>query len=253
MNAQRVIQGQMDTALSEVGIDQAKRLGRAISSSNFTEAYSSDLQRAYITAKLILDELDAPAPVVQKDQRLRERCLGDAEGKTFQNLAERAAAAKVSLSEFVAPGAETTAEVGRRAGDFFQCLGDAEGKTFQNLAERAAAAKVSLSEFVAPGAETTAEVGRRAGDFFQDLIKKHRTSAHVHILVVSHGKLLNCLLRHLHDSPHKYQLTNFYPSQAIRSHHNTGMTVIAIAPPSSQCRKYQLNFIKVNDTSHLHD
>jgi probable phosphoglycerate mutase len=45
-NRNGVIQGQLDTALNEDGIEQARLVGNALQSVLFDRAYSSDLRRA---------------------------------------------------------------------------------------------------------------------------------------------------------------------------------------------------------------
>lgn len=87
-NAERRIQGQSDTPLSERGLEQAARLAERLESVSFDHLFSSDSQRALHTAEVVLPGRDA-----QPDARLREMCYGTLEGKTRGELtgAEREA------------------------------------------------------------------------------------------------------------------------------------------------------------------
>jgi len=81
-NRNQIIQGHKDTPLNELGIQQARLTGQFLSQSQiqFDQIWSSDLQRAHKTAQVISEQLKDP-PSIQTDQRLRERFLGDLEGK----------------------------------------------------------------------------------------------------------------------------------------------------------------------------
>lgn len=78
------IQGQLDIPLNDKGRWQAERLARALAASERAAAiYSSDLLRAWDTARAVADSMrlqqtDAPG--------LRERGFGSYEGKTFPDL-----------------------------------------------------------------------------------------------------------------------------------------------------------------------
>jgi probable phosphoglycerate mutase len=79
-NAARRIQGQIDIGLNAIGQRQALAAGRWLSGAGIVAIYSSDLQRAWLTAQAIgsalgLDPVARPA--------LRERCYGIFEGLTY--------------------------------------------------------------------------------------------------------------------------------------------------------------------------
>jgi len=207
MNSKRLIQGHSDSVLSDIGIEQAKLLGRATTSTTFTKAYSSDLQRAYNTAKLMLSELQTPSPNIIKNVVLRERCYGEAEGRPAQEFIEEAAKTNISPHEYTPKGGESTQELNTRVSGFFKEL-------------------CELSE---------------------------TTTSNENILVVSHGGWIQALMRYLHSERNKYELKNFTPSNAIRIHYNTGVTIMSIAalPSESENRKYQVDILKMNDASHL--
>jgi broad specificity phosphatase PhoE len=81
-NAQRRWQGQADAPLSELGerqaFEAAQRLG------TFDGIFSSDLQRAALTAQIIADQI-AVGPVIG-DERLRENGAGEWEGLTSEDI-----------------------------------------------------------------------------------------------------------------------------------------------------------------------
>mmetsp|Transcript_19454 Transcript_19454/g.34695 ORF Transcript_19454/g.34695 Transcript_19454/m.34695 type:complete len:228 (-) Transcript_19454:281-964(-) len=86
-NRERRLQGQTDTELSDVGLDQARITGRFLRQkypNGFVTAVSSDLQRARITAECIV----ADSNQLQLDPRLREIHLGVFQGKSVQECVQ---------------------------------------------------------------------------------------------------------------------------------------------------------------------
>ncbi|MFW5705150.1 MAG: histidine phosphatase family protein [Nanoarchaeota archaeon] len=77
-NRDQISQGQSDYELSELGIVQAKKLANRLKNHNFDIAYISDLKRAKQTAEEILTFHKIPTIY---DKRLRERAIGNLEGK----------------------------------------------------------------------------------------------------------------------------------------------------------------------------
>lgn len=85
-NAERRIQGQIDIALNDTGHRQAALAGRWLRNAGIDAIYSSDLQRAWATARAIGDALGlSPAAVPE----MRERRYGIFEGLTFPELKAR--------------------------------------------------------------------------------------------------------------------------------------------------------------------
>lgn len=113
-NAERRIQGQLDSHLDETGVLQAKQVAPAIAALAPTLLHASDLSRARRTAEIV-GEACGLAPVL--DERLREQRLGERQGTTHE---EYAAAHPDEFARFKAgawdgiPGAETAAEVAER-------------------------------------------------------------------------------------------------------------------------------------------
>ncbi len=77
------IQGHSDTALDEIGIEQAKLLAAHCMFDKVDAVYSSDLQRARVTAEILAEKFNLP---VQTMPELREVNFGDWEGRTFSEL-----------------------------------------------------------------------------------------------------------------------------------------------------------------------
>ncbi len=115
-NSQR-IQGQLDSPLTENGIQEVHQLAKQLASLSFHSIYSSDLGRALQTAEILAATFQLP---IQKEVKLRERDFGPYNGKTRQEyeqeLAEQIAtyrqlsADKQRSYRFVS-GMETDAEL----------------------------------------------------------------------------------------------------------------------------------------------
>lgn len=85
-NRERRMQGQQDSPLSDTGMHQARRLGQRLADLSFSELYSSDLGRAYETARSVAEVTGHEIAV---DTRLRERHFGVFEGLTNDEIAFR--------------------------------------------------------------------------------------------------------------------------------------------------------------------
>ncbi|KAG6880254.1 hypothetical protein C0992_001822 [Termitomyces sp. T32_za158] len=80
-NRDGIVQGQLDTALNAVGLEQARMVGEKLRSIPFKIAFTSDLSRAVQTAETILAH--HPDVKLQKKIELRERFMGMLQGKTY--------------------------------------------------------------------------------------------------------------------------------------------------------------------------
>jgi len=76
-NVDQRVQGHLDVPLSERGVEQARRLAAWLAEERLDAIYSSDLQRARVTAEVI-----AKGRPVYDDRRLREAHFGLFEGLT---------------------------------------------------------------------------------------------------------------------------------------------------------------------------
>ena len=79
-------QGQTDIALSGEGIRQADLLTKNFPVDTLDIIYTSDLQRAFMTAERLAKKFSAP---LYADKALRELNFGAWEGLTYQEIAER--------------------------------------------------------------------------------------------------------------------------------------------------------------------
>ncbi len=82
-NATRRMQGQLDTELSLVGLEQARTAAAQLRGEGVTRIVSSDLSRALRTAEIVADVLGLD---VTLDERLRETHLGDWQGLTHAEV-----------------------------------------------------------------------------------------------------------------------------------------------------------------------
>lgn len=82
-NAVNRIQGQTDIPLNEAGLLQAECAGKRLKSKHFDVIYSSDLNRAMVTAQKIAD-----GRKIIPDERLREWDLGHWQGKLMSEVRE---------------------------------------------------------------------------------------------------------------------------------------------------------------------
>jgi len=76
-------QGHADIPLNPTGVEQARLIADELAPSRFTAIYSSDLQRALVTAQAIADRQGLP---VKTNPGLRELNLGDWEGSLVSEI-----------------------------------------------------------------------------------------------------------------------------------------------------------------------
>ena len=83
-NMERRLQGSTDIMLNEEGIRLARLTGEGLKNVYFDKIYSSPLTRAYDTACYIRGDRNIP---IVKDERIRELCFGNLEGKNLDEMA----------------------------------------------------------------------------------------------------------------------------------------------------------------------
>jgi 2,3-bisphosphoglycerate-dependent phosphoglycerate mutase len=82
-NVDTRIQGQLDIALNDTGLWQARRVAQALEDEPIAAIYASDLARAWRTAQ----EIAQPRGIdITADPGLRERAFGMFEGRTFADI-----------------------------------------------------------------------------------------------------------------------------------------------------------------------
>lgn len=118
-NAEKRMQGHLDSDLTSQGIRQAQLLGKKLASLPIDVCYTSDSPRAVKTAQLITQQLSLTP---KADSRLREIGMGTWEGRTRLEIAETD---QIEWQRFW------------EAPHLFQ--GDNGGETFQTLKTRSSA------------------------------------------------------------------------------------------------------------------
>ena len=92
-NRERRFQGRMDSALTDRGVEQARRMGRTlrhiIGVPTGWEMVTSPLARAHRTAVLMADEIGLPSSRIHHDERLMELGMGCWEGLTGPEIEAR--------------------------------------------------------------------------------------------------------------------------------------------------------------------
>ncbi len=113
-NREGRMQGNQDSPLSEVGTRQAEALGERLRALRFDAVYSSDSQRCLRTARIALDNPNAPLRI---KPQLRERHLGDWEGRLWREIAvenPEATGLYKHTGDFRPPNGESFFEVQQR-------------------------------------------------------------------------------------------------------------------------------------------
>lgn len=111
-NLEQRFQGQSDIPLNETGRKQVQALAERLAAEQFDAIYSSDLQRAAETAKIIC------VSQIHRDPRLREVHFGDWEGLTYDEIKakypEPLAAWEADIFKNAPPKGETLEELSVR-------------------------------------------------------------------------------------------------------------------------------------------
>lgn len=117
-NRKGISQGHLDTELNSTGKLQSKAAGRELKSEHIDAAYSSDLMRAEMTAKEILEY----HPKIELNSTLlfREQNKGIYEGKPRRVRDEKLVELKVPYHKFDFGGGETLEEVQRKVVTLFK-------------------------------------------------------------------------------------------------------------------------------------
>lgn len=106
------IQGHTDIGLNETGRWQASRLADALADESIAAFYASDLMRAYDTANAVAQRHGQQVSALPA---LRERCFGEFEGRTWDELREQfpdaSEAWRKRVPDFAPPGGESLLQV----------------------------------------------------------------------------------------------------------------------------------------------
>ncbi len=96
-NLENRFTGWVDVPLSEKGVKEAKSAGEKLKGMVFAKAFTSDLQRAQNTLKLILENMGVQALPIEKDKALNERHYGDLQGLNKSETAKKYGDAQVKI------------------------------------------------------------------------------------------------------------------------------------------------------------
>ncbi|XP_074308761.1 phosphoglycerate mutase-like protein 4 isoform X2 [Silene latifolia] len=137
-NAIGKMQGQLDVELNEVGRQQAVAVAERLSKeANISAIYSSDLKRALETAEMIAAKCGGLEVITDKD--LRERHLGDLQGRLYHELARVTPKAHASFKssrtdEEIPGGGESRDQLYQRCTSCLKRIGEAHRGESANLA-----------------------------------------------------------------------------------------------------------------------
>ncbi len=120
-NRERIIQGSMDSPLTDEGVRGAERLSVRLKETHFDFVITSPLYRAYRTAMIILKDRNIP---IIKDDSLKEINCGVFEGFTFTEIWLKHPELKAKLHSdplnFRYPGGESLTEFYDRVKNGFE-------------------------------------------------------------------------------------------------------------------------------------
>ncbi|KAJ8381767.1 hypothetical protein SKAU_G00025450 [Synaphobranchus kaupii] len=215
-NKDKLLQGQgVDLPLSETGLQQAEIVGNYLSDLKFTNAFSSDLQRARQTADIIMrNNLHCSGLEIVRDPLVKERSFGIAEGRPVDDLKNMASAAGQSCRNFTPPQGETPEQVKLRIKEFMRVLflrmvADHSGPDGQQEgAGQSEAASTSDDE-------TDGPLPSQPDDGL--------LGVSAHALVVSHGAYMRVVVRYLLEDLHCSVPPNVEASQLFSACPNTGI------------------------------
>lgn len=114
-NATRRMQGQLDTELSAVGVEQARAAAQLMKDAGVTRIVSSDLSRARRTAEIVAATLGLE---VSEDARLRETHLGEWQGLTHREVDDWSEGIRAhwrNNADWAPPAGESRLDVAKRA------------------------------------------------------------------------------------------------------------------------------------------
>ena len=147
-NRAHALQGRSDLPLNDAGEAQACEAGRLLAARgiSFTRVFSSPLQRAVQTARLV-----APGVPVEVDERLIEMDYGPYEGSDLRNPAPEIIKFFSDFVHYPAPeGMEQLSSVVARTGAFVEELKDAPGNV---LVSTHAIAMKGILEYLTPDSQ----------------------------------------------------------------------------------------------------
>ena len=123
-NRSHIVQGHLDTPLSDLGLQQAECVGKYLKDVTFSHAISSDLSRALQTGQAIVSSNPSlKGKEIEQWTVLRERCFGELEGQGVSVMQEATKNLKGPLLDWGPSGGETGHQFRDRVRQFLTELG----------------------------------------------------------------------------------------------------------------------------------
>ena len=125
-NLENRFTGWVDVPLSEKGVTEAGTAGERLKKEKirFDRAYTSDLERAQDTLKIILEKLGQSGIPVQKDKALNERHYGELQGLNKAETAQKFGEEQVKIwrrsYDVAPPGGESLKDTAARTLPYFE-------------------------------------------------------------------------------------------------------------------------------------
>lgn len=122
-NLENRFTGWVDIPLTEEGRLEARRAGRSLKGMTFTKAFTSKLQRAQETLRIILEEMGREDIPIIEDEALNERHYGDLQGLNKAETAKKFGEAQVHIwrrsYDIAPPHGESLKDTAARTLPFF--------------------------------------------------------------------------------------------------------------------------------------
>jgi len=224
-NRESIMQGQLDTHLSDLGHEQARMIGKKLKDTAFSHAFSSDLRRASDTANAIMTANTVSTCQLTLDKRIRERGFGILEGKPHSEFHAAVQESGIPAAVYTPEGGETIPQVSQRAAAFFS----------------------EMCGTVAESLTASQDNGNSDVD--------NSVNLNGHVLIVSHGLLLRELKLVIAqrfsgdlDAEVKSELKKISP--------NTGRSQFVVQASKSDSDKLHIKCLSIdvlNDDSHLRE
>jgi len=123
-NLENRFTGWIDVPLSAKGEAEARAAGQKLKSFRFDRAYTSVLQRAIDTLRIVLEVIGQTAIPVERDQALNERMYGDLQGLNKDETAKKYGADQVKIwrrsYDVRPPGGESLKDTAERVLPYYQ-------------------------------------------------------------------------------------------------------------------------------------
>ena len=117
-NASHIVQGHLPGHLSDRGKEQALRITKRLKDEKFDAVYSSDLERAFQTAEILMKDREG-LPIIT-DPRLREQSFGIYEGKPVMTVLRQMKRKKADFTTFKPEGGECFEDFRNRVKQFLE-------------------------------------------------------------------------------------------------------------------------------------